>query len=240
MHVTIIGLIYRSVQYLEWMMHGIRSYGLTSSQHQVEYLIVANEPTISVAKKLQDDKLVHITYHDPRPSDYYLNKVYRAHNFGAQNAKGEVIVFVNSDLGYTSGWLDNLLRELNKGTIPVSRLVESAKMLSGKYGVSKNFGRHPNEFRESEFQQFAGSIKEQCTKPGGLYGPVAFYREDFLRAGCYPEGNIYQGGAGRVDTPFVRPADEHFFYHNPIMKEKQHITVFDSIIYHVIEGEKDE
>jgi hypothetical protein len=57
----------------------------------------------------------------------------------------------------------------------------------------------------------------------------------------YPEGNVYSGGIGAYKTTFMRSGDEYYF--NDILGKKygmRQVTAFDSIVYHIQEGEKDE
>jgi hypothetical protein len=238
--VSIVGMIYKSVTYLNFMLGEIKEYCFSLKEnYDVNYLIVANDPTNSVQQKLHLDNIVHVVYKDPKSNDYYMNRVYRAWNFGGRNAPGDILVFINSDMAFSPNWLGNLLKHLTPQTIPCSRLVESGKLRSGQHAVSKNFGRTPKEFRRKDFLDYAKSIKLKQIHPGGLYMPCAFYRKDFIQSGGYPEGNIYAGGEGAFGTKFIESGDFHFFNRNSVMRKKKHITVFDSIVYHIQEGEKD-
>lgn len=228
MKTTIVGMIYKSVAYLDFMLQSLGD----------DYLIVANDATDEVKQALADRKCNWLDYHDPKPTDYYLNRVYRAWNDGALAADADVIVFFNSDMYGAPGWLENLLKHLTRDTIPCSRLVESGKMPSGKWGVTQDFGRTTKEFRKGQFIEFARMISANCIEDGGLYMPCAFYRDEFLAVGGYPEGNIHLGGEGMVGTTFLRSGDKHLFKYD--FKHKRHITVMDSIVYHFQEGERDE
>ena len=234
MRVTVVGMVYKSLSYLDFMLEQIWDYCL-DSEHDVDYLIIANDATTEVLDALEGYK--HVVYNDPKPDDYYLNRVYRAWNFGAEKAPGDVIVFVNSDMAFSEDWLDNLLKHLRPDTIPVSRLVESGKLRSGRYGMEKSFGKTPEKFRRWGFDPFVKKMSRNETKKGGLYMPCAFHKEEFLAAGGYPEGNIYEEGIGQHGGRFVKSGDDYFFH--DVMKDKKHLTVFDSIVYHIQEGELD-
>ncbi len=239
MRVTIVGMIYKSTSFLDFMMEGIRSYCLVSKEHDVDYVIIANDPNDSVKQKLIDESIQHLSYSDPKPNDYYLNRVYRAWNHGGNMAAGDVVVFVNSDMAFTKGWLENLLYYLDKDTIPCCRLIERGKMPSGKHGVNSDFGG-VSDFSRSDFDKYARMVSKDVVKDGGLFMPCAFYKKDFVESGGYPEGNVYAGGPGDINTPLIMTGDTYFFYSNPVMSKKRHVTVFNSIIYHVQEGEMDE
>jgi len=231
--ITIIGMTYKSVEYLDFMMRGIRDT-------KVNYLIVANDPTPTIVEKLESENINHVIYRDSHPDDFYLNRVYRAWNFGGKTAEGDILVFVNSDMSFSPNWLENLVSKLDKNTIPCSRLVESGKLFSGQpHTVSKNFGTRPYEFNRIGFLNYVKEVSCDKVEQGGTFMPCAFYKEDFVKSGGYPEGNIYVGGIGKHQTKFVESGDKYFFYKNSVMKRKKHITVFDSIVYHIQEGEKD-
>lgn len=237
--ICIIVLIYKSIEYLNFIYNQIQRYGEGS-----QYLFIANDATTEVLQHLKENNINHLIYNDLKPDDYYINRVYRAWNFGGFNCPTDIICFVNSDMAFSPNWLSNLYQYLNKDTIPTSRLVESGKMPSGKHGISKNFGRHPNEYQEKEFIEFAEQIKHNDVKPEGLFMPVLFYKKDFIESGGYPPGNFYTTGFGRPEGQvdeynkyFLMSGDAYLFYNR--MKHKKHITIMDSIVYHIAEGERD-
>lgn len=239
MKVVILGMIYKSPGYLDFMMDQIRRYCKNQESYEVDYLIVANDASDGIKRKLILEGIKHVIFRNPDPNAYYINRTYRAWNFGGMNAPGDVIVFINSDMAFSPDWLPKLLKHLNTNTIPCSRLVESGKLSSGEYGISKDFGKSYDKYSEPGFLKFASEVQLPKVEPGGLFMPVAFYKDDFVRSGGYPEGNIYAGGVGAYPGTFMESGDHYFFYKNPIMKQKKHITVFDSVVYHIQEGEKD-
>jgi hypothetical protein len=123
-------------------------------------------------------------------------------------------------------------------------LIESGKMGSGRHGIIQNFGKTCNEFKNrfDEWLIWADNFKEDKAVSGGLYMPVIFEKQRFIESGMYPEGNIYSGGkAGSMIGNVTRTADEFFF--NEVLCKKfgmKHTTVFDSLVYHIQTGEKDE
>jgi hypothetical protein len=238
--VVVVGMIYKSPSYLDFMMQGIRKYALTSSTFSVNYLVIANDPIDGVRSKLVDDGIKFIEYNDSNPNNYYLNRVYRAWNFGGMKADGDIIIFINSDMAFSPNWLENLLHNLNEQTIPCSRLVESGKLISAEHAISKDFGRTAESFDEKAFLEFAQSVEVNEVHERGLFMPCAFYKRDFVKSEGYPEGNMHKGGAGRIETPILDSGDNYFFKKNPVMSRKKHITVFNSIVYHIQEGELDE
>ncbi len=237
--VTIVGMIYKSIAYLNFMVENIKQYCLKSEEYDVNYTIVANDASPAVLQYLKEQNIPHTVYNDPKPDDYYINRAYRAWNHGINTASGDIAVIINSDMGLTPRWLETLLKCLNQNTIPVSLLVESGKLRSGQYAISKDFGRSPSEYKKQDFIEYASSIAKDEHKKGGLFCPCAFYKKDFISSGGYPEGNMCKGGIGAYKTDVLISGDKYLTYLNPVMSKKTHITVFNSIIYHIQEGEKD-
>ncbi|MEO9309068.1 MAG: glycosyltransferase, partial [Nitrososphaera sp.] len=162
-----------------------------------------------------------------------INRVYRAWNYGGFNAPGDIIVFVNSDMAFSDGWLDNLLKNLKEDRIVTSRLIESGKLRSGKYGIEKDFGRTYTQFDDSAFQKYAKEISSNEIREGGLFMPCAIYKNLFIKSGGYPVGNRTENN-GQITS-----GDYIFFYENLARRGIKHYTVFDSIVYHIQEGEMD-
>jgi hypothetical protein len=73
---------------------------------------------------------------------------------------------------------------------------------------------------------------------GGLFMPCVFEKEKFIESGMYPEGNIYDNGVGNLGR-FIASGDAYYFHHLMNKYGMRHITVFDSMVYHIQEGEKD-
>lgn len=238
--VELIALIYRSVQYLDFLARQLRSPVNQVPGWEVRVRIVANDPTPQVLEALPACGVPYEVYRDPHPDDYYLNRVYRCWNHAGRTSLAEHICFLNSDMALSPGWLERLLAHHDGTAIPCSRLVESGKMPSGLHGISQDFGRHPRHFDEAGWRAFAEATARKEVHAGGLYMPCVFQRKRFVEAGMYPEGNVYEDGVGTRGT-FVKSGDDHFF--KDVLEARygmKHITVFDSLVYHIQEGEMDE
>jgi len=131
-------------------------------------------------------------------------------------------------------WLENLLGELHENRIVTSLAVESGKLLCGKGSIPKNFGTTYKDFQEQEFQNFVKKITKRKTLKGGMFMPCAIYQDIFKQSGGYPEGNRKEK-SGKITS-----ADKIFFYETLKKMNISHFTVYDSIIYHIQEGEKDD
>ncbi|MDP3880945.1 MAG: glycosyltransferase [bacterium] len=228
--VVVVGMIYQSTGYAQFVYDSFKKY-----QEDEEFIFVANDATDKVKDYLRENDIPHLIFENEDKDEYYLNRVYRAWNYGGMNASGDIIIFVNSDMAFSKGWVKNLLKNLNKKRIVCSRLVESGKMPSGEYGISKNFGQSYKEYNAEEFEAYVEKIKKPELKEGGLFMPCMIYKDIFVKSGGYPIGNRKEADGKETS------GDHIFFYENLEAKMGvKHFTAFDSIIYHVQEGEMDE
>ena len=120
-------------------------------------------------------------------------------------------LIVNSDNGYHEDWLLPLVEWHKKGYLPASRLIESGKMPSGTNGITKYFGSSTENYDEEGFKAWAKSYMSPGILKGGLYMPALFDKNEFLAAGMYPEGNIYNNGIGTCNGRVVIAGDAWFF-----------------------------
>ena len=237
LRVSVVCLIYKSPAWARFVHESFARHAKPAPRYgNVEFLFVANDPTDRLLGFLRSAGLNHVVFRNPDSGEYYLNRVYRAWNHGGTEAaaRGDVVVFVNSDMAFSPGWLDNLLKRLDGRTIVTSRLVESGKMPSGLHAVERNFGRTHSEFDGGAFQEFAAGISEDRAERGGLYMPCAVYADTFRRSGGYPTGK-----SGEPDGA-VMHGDVVFFSKTLRAMGLSHVTAFDSVVYHVQEGELDE
>lgn len=234
MKVSIVVLIYKSVDYLKFIIDQVKRF--TPEEHELN--IVMNDPTEEIVEftqkydetyaKLFKNVIFH-RFRNENPDEYYLNRVYRAWNEGVKQASGDIVVLLNSDMGLSKDWLKNLLKVLTEDIAVSSRLVESGRMPSGKHGVSIDLGKTIKDYDELKFQTIAENIKQEEMKEGGLYSPIAFYKKTFLELGGYPHGNLMING--------VQVPGDVLFWSIAKTKGINHYTVFDSIVYHFQEGE---
>ena len=238
--IEVIALIYKSTQYLDFIYKQMNSDSFKAEGWDVAIGIVANDATEEVLSRLGELDISYSLYNDPDPDDYYLNRVYRCWNYAGKTSRYDNICFINSDMMFSEGWLDNLLKHHDGTQIPCSRLVESGKMTSGTHGVTYDCGKHPNDIDKEKWLKYAEDIKEDVIKGGGLFMPCIFEKKRFVESGMYPEGNIYAEGEGKVQSQFVMSGDQSLFNTLRDKYGMKHITVFDSVVYHIQEGEMDE
>ena len=238
-NVEIISLIFKSLDYLELIYNELKSDKCKVDGWDVNVRIVANDASPEILNRLKELDIDYDIYNDPKPNDYYLNRVYRCWNHAGKASKADNICFVNSDMVFSKDWLSNLLKYHNGNNIPCSRLIESGKMSSGLHAISKNCGRSPKEIDYYLWNDVVDKTKQDEVKDGGLYRPCIFETKRFIESGMYPEGNIYSDGIGTLNG-FIQSGDDWYFKKLENEYNMKHVTVFDSLVYHIQEGEKDE
>lgn len=238
-NLEIIGLIFKSEKYLDLLYQQLNDDSCKIDGWDIAVRIVANDASSKIIEKLKKLNIKQSFYTDPKPNDYYLNRVYRCWNYCGQSSEYDNICFVNSDMVFTKNWLVNLLKHHNGINIPTSRLIESGKMPSGTHGISIDCGKKPEEIDRLKLNNVCSIISEDKILDRGLYMPCIFEKSRFLESGMYPEGNIYSDGIGTLNG-FLQSGDDWYFRKLEKDYGMRHITVFNSLVYHIQEGEKDE
>jgi len=229
--IEVVGMVYRSTAFLNFLDH-----------QSVCHRIVANNPERSLMLDYDID-----IYMDPNPEDHYLSRVYRCWNYCVESSSAEYVCLVNSDMAFSPGWLEALERRLDGHTLPCSRLVEPGIIRPGEHAIEIDIGRDPRTFPWVSWNALANDLREERTEPGGLFMPCVLHRETFLRVGGYtgnltlpvggndhPHGHYFYRG-GKVAGQIVS-GDADLFWR--MSKEGfKHVTCFDSLVYHMQEGE---
>ncbi len=238
MEITIATLIYKSPAYLDFVMESLFSH--ESEIHSIHYLIVCNDATKEVvehAKKyeLRSDKRVKVVdFRNADPNEYWIQRVYNAWNACLNNCDTPYICFVNSDMAFTHGWLDNLAKHDLTRVVPTSRLVESERMPSLPGLIGKNFGQTIGAFRKDEFEAFAATVAtDAVANQVGAYMPSLFSTELLKKAGGWRQNYIYPNGHQIPgDQITFAILQKHFGLIN--------VMCCDSIVYHLQRGESAE
>ena len=261
----IVALVYRSIAYVNFIVGQLQRLGklddpAAANDCRVSYRLIANDASPAVLRRLGELRdtqgLRFDVFSNSDPSEFYINRVYRAWNHAVLSSSAEVVCPLNSDMALSPGWLDALLRHHDGVNIPCSRLVENGRTMreqaevfnEGRHVVYGDFGRHPSEFRQADWLAFAAGLREQWPnriEPYGFYSPYLIDRERFEAARGYPPGNLHLRGFGRLvgrggrASPFVEAGDSLFF-RSRLGNEfgMKHVTVFDSLVYHYKEGEQ--
>ena len=88
--VEVIGMVYKSVEYTKMILEQLMDLR-GNEEFEVSYRIIANDANQSVLEYLKDSKAQFSVYNDPKPRDFYLNRVYRAWNYGGFTSKADLI-----------------------------------------------------------------------------------------------------------------------------------------------------
>ena len=94
--VEVISLIFKSLDYLDLIVKELKSDKCKVDGWDVSIRIVANDATPEVIEKLKLSDIPYTIYNDPKPNDYYLNRVYRCWNHAGETSEADNICFVNS------------------------------------------------------------------------------------------------------------------------------------------------
>ncbi|MFA5294477.1 MAG: glycosyltransferase [Methanoregulaceae archaeon] len=239
---SIICLIYKDTEWLRFVYEQVLKY---TDMGDKEFFFIANDANDAVLTYLSENYIPHYLFENTleQKKELYINNVYRAYNFAAKKAQGDILVFINSDMAFTPNWFDNLWKAYNGSNCVTSRLVESGKLKSGLFGIEKDFGRNCDSYLEIEFQQYAASASLNKVKDGGLFMPLLIRKEHFEDVGGYPEGNIALG-SDIFDPVIAKIGEPILSGDNVLMSKLQtrgiiHQTAFNSIVYHFQCGELD-
>lgn len=238
--ISIACLIYKSTRWLQFVYDQVKKHtDLTNN----EFYFVANDANETVLQYLKDNNIPHFIHNntEEQRKEWYINNVYRAWNTAGRMAKGEYVVFINSDMAFTPGWLDRLIEKITPDTVVCSRLVERGIMRSGQYGIERNFGNVPDDYNEFEFINYSKSIVEDSIYPGGLYMPILIKKDHLESIGYYPEGNV-KYGSDIFKPEYAKPGEalipgDKIFIQRLLTIGVKHVTNFASIVYHFQEGE---
>lgn len=229
-------LIYKSTAYLDFVMKSLLKHH--SKKHEVQYLIVCNDATNEVIDRAHywtehpvDDpiQIKMVNHKNKNPDDWWIQNVYNAWNRCLDECTTESICFVNSDMAFTDGWLDNLAKHDLRLFVPTSRLVESERMPSLPGLIPKNFGQTLESFDRAGFETFASQIKQDKLSPKvGAYMPSLFKVSNLRHVGGWSKNN------GNI------PGDRITFHKLYEKLGLYNVMCNDSIVYHFQRGESAE
>jgi glycosyltransferase involved in cell wall biosynthesis len=239
---SIVCLVYKSAEWARFVYEQVLRYTDMSDK---EFFFVANDASDEVLAFLRANYIPHVEWNnsEAQRSEWYINNVYRAYNFGAHQARGDLLVFINTDMAFSPGWFEALWEGYDGASAVASRLVESGKLRTGEHGIEKDFGTTPADYREQDLVEFAQDIRELTVVEGGLYMPLMVRRDTFLSVGGYPEGNPQPGGD--IFNPRMASQGEPCISGDNVMIQRlasrgvRHRTACDSVAYHFQMGEKD-
>ena len=264
MSVSYVCLIYKSVNWLKFVYEEFNKY--TKLNENDEFYFVANDACDEVLEYLKNNNIPHYihTNNNEQRKEWYINNIYRAWNTSAKNAKGDYIIFLNSDMAFSNDWNINLIKYIDDNKCINSRLVERGPpnglpTMDGGHGIEKNFGNNYNDFNSLEFNIYANYIKEEKLVSGGLYMPMIIKNDHLKKINYYPEGNITVESFNKLsisDPDKFKEFEYEYATEEGVYKlglgcvpgdkvlikklemiNVHHFTSFNSIVYHVQQGE---
>lgn len=246
--VTIVCLIYSGVDWLEFQYGELLALQKELAPGEVEILFVANNANEEVLDFLRENHIPHVVARGRlSPEEWYINSVYRGYNYGAKQAKGKYLLFVNSDMAYAPGFLHAMVEEATGGIYVTAKLVESGRLRPAEIAIKKNFGKTLKSFKRKSFYRYAGKIQNPVRQDGGLYMPAIISKDDFLSCNGFPEGNIKSeslsqyiaGGSYLIANMGDQlSSGDSAFIRKFIAGGGKHVTINSAIVYHFQEGEK--
>ncbi len=238
--IEIISLIYKSVDFAKFTINEMNSEYCKVPGYKVTGRLVSNDGTPEVIEFLKNSGFPYSIFNNKDPNAYYIDRIYTALNYAGFSSEADILCFSNSDIIFGRNWLKNLIKHFDEVNIPCCRLVESGKMFSGKWGVSRNFGRTLQTLDKIAFHEFRDKIAVDTLLPGGLYTPFLISKERFIESGGYPQGNVFKNKIGGTTGEYLAAGDDYYFHE--ILENQfgmRHVTVADSISYHIQTAERD-
>jgi hypothetical protein len=146
---------------------------------------------------------------------------YRIWNEAAAHARGDFLVFSNSDVLMAPDWDTNLLKYCEYNTIVAGYLVEPGTIGVASENIHKDFGRTPDTFDRVAFENYAlSSHAPEVVQERAWYMPCCIRKEWFLHTGGFS-----------VEIPFPNPNDILFWNHCKAAYNTRFIRV-KSFAYH--------
>ena len=247
--ISIISLIYQSVEYAEFVYNSLLKHTPEIQSGEAEFYFVANDATKEVLDFLVEKKYPHFVNNNPKQTEdelyrkgfaypEYITRVYQGYNFGVKQSNNPIITLINSDMSFSSDWLINLKKRLTLEVAVSPKIIQPGHVfrnpINGSFCESYEFGRTISTFEEVAFLNKAEEIKNDSISIGNLFMPVMLYKNIIEKVGYYPEGNLNYGAYHRI-----RVTGDTEFFTKLNSNGVKHINSNDSIVYHFNEGEKD-
>lgn len=134
---------------------------------------------------------------------------YKIWNEAAQIARGEILVFSNSDVLMARGWDVPFVENMENNAIFTGYLIEPGNIGVADVNINQDFGKTPREFDEQTFEAFVADHRSKHQKKKeerGWYLPCAFLKEWFLNTGGF-------------DTTLGFPNPNDILFWNRVVKE---------------------
>lgn len=237
---SVVCLIFKSTGWLDFVYKQLIKYTTLDS---CEIFFIANDADQEVIEYLKNNYIPHFVFNNTKAQrdEWYINNVYRAYNFASEVARGDFLVFVNSDMAFSPGWLEAMIASYDGRSVLSPLAIESGKYDAATNCISKNFGKTFREYQEDDFLIFSNQVKEDETKLGGIFMPLLIRKSIFDQVGRYPEGNIVPDSD--IYNPEIALRGQKLISGDVVLMKKlaelgiTHKTVCNSVIYHFQSGE---
>lgn len=111
---------------------------------------------------------------------------YAIWNEMVESAGGKTLIFTNSDVVFAPGW-DVMADHAAPNVIVTGYIVEPGNIGVAPVNIAKDFGKHPDTYRESDFRSFVSKHKAPDIKEEkGWYMPCAMDAEWFRSTKKFP------------------------------------------------------
>ncbi len=112
MNIEVVSLIYKSEGFLDFIIDQLKRY-CVSNIHNISFRVVANDPINNIEAVIAKKGIRYSIFKNDNPNEYYINRVYRAYNFCVKSSESDYVCLVNSDMGFSNGWIENLSKLLD-------------------------------------------------------------------------------------------------------------------------------
>lgn len=250
--VTIVSLIYKSSNYADFIYNQLYRHTEELKDGSADFFFIANDATEEVLTHLKNKRYKFYDHKNPKKTDQelfelgigwpnYLYGVYKAWNEAILKSETDLICLVNSDMGFSPGWLTNMLSKITENTVIGSKLVERIggkfppfiNDITGSRALIGNYGWNPNNYDEEGFLQFTKFNKKDGVEPGGAYMPILLHKSNAVKVGLYPEGNLHNG----INFNQIKEYGDQNFIKKLKENGIEFKTALDSLVYHFKEGE---
>lgn len=144
----------------------------------------------------------------------------------SKHARGETLVFSNSDVMFAEWWDVLMLKHCAPNTIVTGYIIEPGNIGVAPVNISRDFGKHPDNFDQVSFQKYVDKVSqkvEDVKEERGWYMPCAMNRDWFLSTGgfnvekSFPNPNdieFWERCKERYGTKFLRVKSYSYHFQN--------------------------
>lgn len=148
--------------------------------------------------------------------------VYKGWDWLIRNAKYDLVLWDNSDIVYSPGWDENVIKYADRGDWIGLELVECGQIGVHQNNIHKDFGITAETFRREEFEQWVKEFTEKrlpFRKGFCWYSPSVFKKNWYIAMGGFDLEHI-----------FPHPIDSMFREKAESLGQK--FIVVNSVAYH--------